>query len=325
MKIDAMKYFLFLFIIAASSLSAAYIIKDGSFINTKDMATLPVEEHYHLGMKAIEEKNWQEALHHFRVVTINFPLSSWANEAFYFLGVSYYHNEDYELADRNISLYLRENQNPKYFEECFQYKLAIANAFANGARKHLFGLEKMPQWFGAEDLALAIYDEIISSLPHHELAAKALLAKASFLIQMAELSSGIETYQSLIKKFPRSEFAAIAYASIGEAFCKLAELDTNNPDILPLAEINARRFSQDFPKAESILALQNQILEIKELLANALLETGRFYERKGQPKASVLYYHTVCVQYPDTKAAGFSKERLKQLDTYAKEIALSSP
>jgi outer membrane protein assembly factor BamD (BamD/ComL family) len=309
----------------SAPLFAAYIIKNGTFIDTKDLATLSVEEHYNLGIAAIEAKNWQEAVHQFRVVTINFPLSSWASEASYFLGISYFHTDDYELADKNISLYLRENQNPKYFEECFQYKLAIANAFASGAKKHLFGVEKMPQWIGAEELALPLYDEIASSLPNHELAAKALLAKASYQHQTEQFKESIETCQTLIKKFPHSEFAARGYASTSLNYYKLAQQDTNNPDILPLAEINLRKFSQEFPRDEQIQVAQNQIVEIKELLANALFETGRFYERKKQPKASVLYYHRACMQYPETKAAACSKERLQQLDSYVKEIALAPP
>src|SRR5262245_9885796 len=120
-----------------SDLFAAYIIKDGKFIDTKYIATLSVEEHYNRDIEAIKEKNWPEAVHQFRVVTINFPLSSWAKEALYFLGISYYHADDKELANNNLSEYLKENQNPKYFEETFRYKLAIADAFANGAKRHI--------------------------------------------------------------------------------------------------------------------------------------------------------------------------------------------
>ncbi|MBS0655612.1 MAG: outer membrane protein assembly factor BamD, partial [Verrucomicrobia bacterium] len=166
---------LFALLCMPSILPAAYIFKDGRFIDVKDIATLSVEEHYKLGIEALQKKDWPEAVHQFRVVTINFPLTSWGKESFYFLGVAYYHVDDKELANRNLSIYLSEEQNPQYYEETFRYKLAIADAFKDGARRHLFGYEKLPKWLPAKELAVNIYDEIAASLPSNDVAAKALL------------------------------------------------------------------------------------------------------------------------------------------------------
>ncbi len=308
---------------AKSDLYAAYIIKDGKFIDTKYIATLPVEEHYNLGVEAIKEKNWPEAVHQFRVVTINFPLSSWAKEALYFLGISYYHVGDKEMANNNFSEYLKENQNPKYFEETFRYKLAIADAFANGAKRHILGYEKLPQWLGAEELAITIYDEIISSLPNHELAAKALFAKAACLTVEERFKESIEAYQTLIRKFPKTELAAKSYVSIADVYAKQACQDVHNPDILPLAEINIKRFTQDFPRDPHIEPARQSLVDMKETFAKALYETGLFYERKSEPKAAVLYYHSALLQFPDTATAKQCKERLNDLQVYAQEINIS--
>ncbi|MBS0633969.1 MAG: outer membrane protein assembly factor BamD [Verrucomicrobia bacterium] len=305
-----------------SSMEAAYVFKNGRLIDSKDIATLPVEDHYNLGVQALNKKDWDEAVHQFRVVTINFPQTSWGKESFYFLGVAYFHADDKDMANQNFSSYLEENGHPTYFEETFQYKLAIADAFKKGAKRHLLGYEKLPAWMPDTDLALTIYDEVINSLPHNELAAKALLAKGDLLRTREEFRASIDAYNQVIRKFPRSESAAQAYSLISRVYLQQAEIDVHNPDIIPLAQINIKRFAQDFPRDEKIQKAEDNLHEMKEIFANALYETGQFYERKKQPKASVLYYHTAINQFPDTKIASSCKERLDALQPYVEEIQL---
>ncbi|MCE5294614.1 MAG: outer membrane protein assembly factor BamD [Chlamydiales bacterium] len=323
MKIRAI-FLVLLCVLAPNLAEAGYIIKDGRFIDTKDIATLSVEEHYNLGVAALNNKDWEEAVHQFRVVTINFPATSWGKESYYFLGVAYFQANDKDLANQNFSTYLQENGHPVYFEETFQYKLAIADAFKKGAKRHLFGFEKLPSWMPDQDLAITIYDEIISSLPNNPIAAKALLSKGDLLRKREEFRGSIDAYSMVIRKFPRSEFASTAYSLISRVYLQQAQIDVHNPDILPLAQINIKKFSQDFPRDEKIQKAEDNLHEMKEIFANALYDTGQFYERKKQPKAAVLYYHTATVQFADTKIARNCKERLDALQPYVDEIELTT-
>lgn len=308
----------------SASLEAAYVLRNGKLIDVKDLATLPVEDHYNLGVAALTKEDWNEAIHQFRIVTINFPATSWGKEAYYFLGVAYFQADDKDMANQNLSSYLQENAHPTYFEETFQYKLAIADAFKKGAKRHLFGYEKLPAWMPDKDLALSIYDEIIASLPNNDIAAKALLSKGDLLRRREEFRPSIDAYNQVIRKFPKSEFAATAYSLISRVYLQQAQIDVHNPDILPLAQINIKKFAQDFPRDEKIQKAEDMLHEMKEIFANALYDTGQFYERKKQPKASVLYYHTATIQFPDTKVAKSCKERLDALQPYADEIELTT-
>jgi len=305
-----------LFALTSQPLQAGYLFKNGKLIDEKFIASLPLEEHYALGIKALKAKNWQEAALQFRIVTINFPQAARSREAYYFLGVCLYHEGDEDTANDNFNKYLRVESSPKYFEETFQYKLAIANAFKNGARKHLFGFEKMPRVFQSRTHALEIYDEIIGALPNHELAAKALMGKAQVLLQKERYRECIEAYQTVIRKFPKTEYAAKSYSSISEVFLKQSNCELQNPDILALAQINAKKFAQDFPRDENVQQSQDKISEMKELLAQELYETGRLYERKKEPGASVLYYQAAIDEYPNTKVAQKCQERLQSLQKY---------
>ena len=302
---------------------AAYVLKNGRLVDVKEIAEFPMQEHYNLGTKAIKEKQWEEAIRQFRIVIINFPDADLATESLYFLGMAYYHDGDVDLSNKKFSLYLEKQRNPQYFIEAFRYKLAIAHAFSDGARKHLFDQEKLPKIFAAREEAIQLYDEIANALPNHELAAKALFAKAGLLRDEKDFKSSVETYQAIIRKFPQTEFASESYVKIATTLLEECQVEFHNPDLLTTAEISLKKFARDFPKATEQLEQSAALLqEMKEVYAVGLYETGRLYERKSEPKASVIYYHQALLQFPQTKIAKECKMRIQHLEKYAKEIQL---
>jgi outer membrane protein assembly factor BamD (BamD/ComL family) len=319
------KYFLlFLALLPLHGIEAAYTIVDGKLVNVEDMAEYSVQEHSKRGLAAFRDKKWEEAVHQFRIIKINFPESDLAKEGLYYLGAAYYHTNDMDLANRNLSLYLQYQKNPKFFLETFSYKLAIADAFRDGARKHLLGQEKMPKVFAAQEEAVKLYDEIIAALSSHELAAQALEHKAALFFQNGEFVPARDTYLSIIKKFPKSEHAAEGYLKIATLFLEQARLEFQHPDLLAAAEINLSKFQAEFPKAtEKHESAKAQLMEMKEVFARGLYETGQLYERKKLPKASIIYYNQVIQDFPDTKVAQECRARIQALDRYAKELSLA--
>lgn len=323
-----MKKYLFaslflLFSFSSPVLHAAYIFRNGTLVDVKDAATLSLQEHYNSGIEALKKKNWPDAVQQFRIVTINFPDAEITQEAFYFLGVAYYNTKDVDLANKNLTIYLQKQKNPKHFESAFRYKLAIAEAFKNGAKKHLFNQEKLPQWFSAKEEAIKIFDEIANSLPHHDIAAKALFSKADLERVESNFKGSIETYQLLIKRFPKTDLASQCYVKIAEVALEQCQVEFNNPDILSLAQINLKKMNAEFPRATSqIQKAKTCLYEMNEVYAKGLYETGMLYERKKHPKASILYYKEAISEFPETKVADQCRTRIHALEPYAKEIAL---
>lgn len=312
-----------LFVLTAYELPAPYVLKNGRLIDTQDLADFSIEEHYRLGMAAIKDKNWPEAVHQFRVVTISFPDAALSRNARYFLGVSYFHAGDFDLANKNLTAYLQENEGGEHYMESFQYKLVIADKFREGAKKHLFNQEKMPKVFEDRDEAVKIYDEIIAALPSHDLAMKSLFAKGQVQREEQNFKSSRETYQTLIKKFPKTELAFQSYSEIATVLREQADCEFQNPDILQLAELNIKRFQKDFPKAQEQHKLaQENLVTMQERFALGLYETGALYERMSYPKAACIYYQEAVQQFPDTKIGQNCKIRLQSLEPYAKELTL---
>lgn len=172
----------------------------------------------------------------------------------------------------------------------------------------------MPKWVPARDEAIAIYDEVITALPHHDLAAQALFGKAQLLLKDEEYKSSIETYQTLIRRFPKHPLAVESYIGVGQVYLMQSQEQYPDQDYLDLAEINYRKFRQDFPGEEKINVAQGMLIEMKEIYASHLYEIGRFYERTGKPKASYIYYTRIIAKYPDTKVSQLANRRLHKLN-----------
>jgi outer membrane protein assembly factor BamD (BamD/ComL family) len=292
---------------------AAYTFKNGKLIKSEEVATLSVQEHYSLAMDSYQKQNWEEAIQQSLIVVKNFSSTPFAQEALFYLGVAYFQTGEFEYANKFLTSYLKKQATPKFFEEAIQYKFRIAENYHHGAKKHILGWETMPKWVPARNEAIRIYDEVITALPHHELAASALFGKAKLLIKDDEFKSSIETYQVLIRRFPKHPLAAESYIGIGEVYLIQSQVQYPDQDYLDLAEINLRKFRYDFPGEEKIAVAEKMLLDMKEVFASDLYDTGRFYERTKKPQAAYIYYTRILTKYPETKVCELANRRLSKL------------
>lgn len=293
-----------------SPLEAAFTLQDGKLVNVEKAATMTAEEHFKAGIKALEARDWEAANQQFSIVTYNFPNTSFGQEGFYYLGNALYQLQEYDFANEAFSTYLKVKSNPKFFKQAIEYKFVIAERFRNGATRRFFGTKQLPKWASGKSMALDIYDEVIAAMPSNEIAARALYAKAGMLWEMKNYRESVEAYQMLIKRFPKNELTPESYVNITKVYLDQSRFEFQNPDILAFAQINLRRFKQSFPAEERLAEAERDVLLIKEVYARGLYDTGQFYERIQQPKASLLYYHNAISQFPDTSTAELCRERL---------------
>lgn len=278
------------------------------------MPEATANDFYSYMQEAIDEEDWWAAVDFGEVVLYNFPTSPLAQEIPFQVGQAYLKMGQFELANKTLTHYLHEARSPKYFEEALAYKLQIAEFFREGGKRRLFGSHKMPAIMPADDEALEIYDEIIATLPHHEMAARALLGKGKIQAQVEDFKESVESLQLLIRRFPAHELAADAYLHINRVYLEQCKVEHLDPDLLDLAHMNLRKFQQAFPRDARIAQAHAAWTEMTELFAAALFETGEFYERTKKPAASTIYYRKILNSYPESPSALKARERLNELD-----------
>ncbi|MCH9625748.1 MAG: Cell division coordinator CpoB [Chlamydiales bacterium] len=282
-----------------------------------------VQEHYDLAYQEMYQNHWDIALNNFMVVVYHFSDSPFYADSVLYAGICHFFKANFELANRQFDKYLSLPGKLKHFEKAFDFKLEIANYYAQGRNKHLFGLAKMPKLSSGKASALALYEEIIAALPGKEIAAKALFGQAKVLRDKKEYKESIESLQNLARRFPRHELSAESYLQISDIYLEQSRIESQNPDLLPLAQVNIQRFSKSFPADERIDRAYDNLLGMKAVYANSLYTTGRFYERKKKPQASAIYYQDTIQKYPETDAARKSQERLALMDLNEEQVIVS--
>lgn len=308
-----------LLILLVTSFVEAKIAPRTKYISEQER-TAYFNQHFEGGLNAYMAENWHEAASQFHKVVSCFPCDDSSSEAYYYLGVSYMHTGELDLANEAFSNYLEHARHPQYFEETIYNKFDIAEAFKNGYRRRFIKIKVMPKWMSARTLALTIYDEVILALPSDPIAADALYSKGGLLQLTADYRGSIEEFQSFVRRFPKHEKTPDAYLMIAKDYYLLSHTEFQNPDILALAEINARRFKTEFPKDERLLEADTYVAGIQELYAGGLCSIGGFYERTKRPFAAVLYYRSAIVQFPQTPAAEYAKGRIACLGYDYEEI-----
>ena len=316
---SACLYFALIFSMGCSSIFAAYTLQDGRLVDAKTIATMSAVDHYNAGVTAYQDGDWAEAARQFIIVSSSYPKSTYAQNALFYLGISEYNQGELDFSNDAFSAYMKSKNNPQNFQEAIEYKFAIAKQLGGGTRTHVLGKRKLPKWSCGKELALKIYEEVIAALPCHDLAAKALYEKGNLQWSLSDFRGSVESFGMLIKRFPKSELAPESYVTISKVYVEQSAYEYQNPDVLAFAEINLRRFKQDFPREERLKEVQEDVLAIKEIYAKGLYETGQFYERTKKSMASLIYYQKAIKQFPETQVADLCRYRLKVLNPSSAE------
>lgn len=269
---------------------------------------------YTVGLQeALQNQDWWSAIDYAEFISYHFPKSPFALETAYIIGEAYYKLGQLELANERFTDYLNRSASPKRFEEAIHYKFNIAERFKDGTKKPLFGSPKLPKLVSAEEDALKIYDDVITALPHDEIAAKSLLGKAQIQAKFEDYKPNLETLDLLIRRFPKHDLAAQAFLEKSHVYLMQCKEKSIDPALLDSADINLRKFRLAFPREVRIQEAEKDFAQMQEIFAGHLMEIGRFFEKTHKIPASILYYSKVQSQYPNTEAAILAKAKLDKL------------
>ena len=272
-----------------------------------------LQEFYSSITKASKNSNWWDVIYYSKIMLKLYPKNEISLDYFYYLAVAYYQVNQYELANRYFTEYLKYEFSPTYYEEVINYKFIIAKSFFNGTKKHLFNTKKMPKILSAKEDSLIIFNEVLNAMPHSEMAIESLFCKGKIHSDFDEYKESVEALQTLIKKYPKHDLAIESFLEIEKVYLKQADPKHQDPSLLDMAEINLKRFKEAFPKEERIKLAESDFLKMKEIYAQGLYEIGMFYEKTKKFASSEIYYRKIISAYPDSHTAKLSQDRLDRL------------
>lgn len=274
--------------------------------------------------EAIADEDWWAVVDYAELISYHFPQSPFAEETAYITGEAYFKMNQLELANEAFTAYLNYASSPKHFEDAVRYKFTIAEQFRNGVKKPLFGSHKLPKIMSGKEDAIQIYDDVITTLPHHEIAVQSLLGKAQLQTEFEDFKPGLETLDVLIRRFPKHEMAAQAYLEKSHIYLMQCQERSLDPVLLDQADVNLSKFRLAFPREPRLADVEKELDQMKELFAQHLFETGKFFEKTKKIPASLIYYSKVIAKYPGTKAAENAKTKLEALQGASQVVSAES-
>ena len=305
------KYFL-AFVLSLCTAQADYIWKNGKLIDFKRQPWMSMQEHYNDMMKAGDDRRWLDLIENGVVIINHFENSPFVDETRFMVAKAFLEIKDFSRAHDALGQYLTYTVTPKHYEEVMQMKLELAHAFEDGEIKNLVGLPGIPHWVDARKEAVSLYDEIASALPTSFIAEQAVLGKAGLEIKLKDYRVAIATCESFLRKYPKSSLAPQAFENIGFCQLQLIKDEFLDPDVLSLAELNVKKFTEMYPAHPKLADIENNVIQMKELFAENLLQTGNYYKKVKQVNAANFYYKKVIQLYPETKSASNAQKILNK-------------
>ncbi len=276
-----------------------------------------IQEVYAAALADYEGKDWWHLLQKTKYLRANYPDNLFADELWRLGAIAFLNMGELEKANEYFSTYLEQSASPRHFEEVILEKFAIAERFRAGEKARLLGSRDLPKIAGGKQIALTIYEEVLSALPGGTITPNAYYGKGEIQLSLGDFPESIETFQQLIRRYPRHALASEAYVSIIRAYLGQAKSEYADPNFLDLAEINYKKFEEAFPSDEKLALAGSIIIEMREIYAEDLYATALFFERAKKPLASRIYYTKVLAKFPGTVHAEkvpFRLERLKKLE-----------
>lgn len=250
-----------------------------------------------------QQKKWNQVIDVATTMEKNYSESLFLKEVYFFLGKAYFHDGDSDLANRYFTKFLESDGASIYFEEAISYKYFIAEKFENGHYGHLFGVKVLPRLEPMWEVAYQLYDEVMYTLPRHEVAAKAMFNKARMLAYDTSFDEANDTLTNLIRRFPKNILAQKAYVQIVKNYNAKVCYEYLDPRAYEFAMINQKKFANSYPSSTLRKEMDEQVLAITDLFAEDVYKSAMYFDKKDNKESALMYYRSLLQKYPKSKFA----------------------
>jgi outer membrane protein assembly factor BamD len=164
-------------------------------------------------------------------------------------------------------------------------------------------LKRADEYFnkGKHLQAVAMYQKFLESYVGHERADYAQYKLAESYLQGGEYELAATEYQILITNYGYSEWVDDAIFQTGVCYWKQAPRAERDQQKALDALSRFNQFLTTYPDNPRAPAAHEYVRQINERLAEKSLESARWYYRRREPKAALVYCDKVIDNYPDNK------------------------
>jgi outer membrane protein assembly factor BamD (BamD/ComL family) len=190
--------------------------------------------------------------------------------------------------------------NSEEFSTAVEREMGIGISYLNGLRRKFLGLRVAGASHVGEELLMRTQER----LPGTETAERANMELAAYYYRVRELRLASEAYDIFLRNYPRSDKRR--EAMLRQIYANLARFKGPKYDAAGLTEARVLidRFVAQYPADGERAGLGDALVtRIDESQGEQMLDTARWYLKRGDPRAARLTIERLLVNHPQTIAA----------------------
>jgi len=261
--------------------------------------------------------DYHRAMIAYYLLTRKFPRSGAAPEAQLKAGQMAALAGDYDRANALYNEYLTKYPKGEDFDNALAALYGIGQKFLEGARRELYGVKMFPSMARAQQ----IFEGIVKTAPFSKWAPLAQFFAGQAMEKQNRPDDAIAAYEEVISRYPSDPEAADAQYQIGYVY--LVESRTAyDKSAANKAQEAFEDFLANYPTSEKAPQAQDNLKTLQARENSSAVSIAKYYDKKKNYKAAVIYYNEVIKEQPGTPDAQAAEARIKALQAKVGDTAL---
>jgi len=257
---------------------------------------------------AFDRKDYNLALKAARHLVRAWPLSDYAPDAQYLIGLCYEAKRNDEKAFKHYQKILEKYPKSEHVKEALQRQYLIAGRFLKGQWFKLWGY--IP-WFPSMEKTAGMYDQIVKNGPYSDVAPHAQLRVGAAWEKKTRYPEAVKAYETAADRYyDRPKIAADAIFRAGISYEKQAKAADYDQSAAGQAIAQFTDFVTLYPDDQRVPEARRIMASLKVEQARGNFETAKYYEKRRKWNGALIYYNEVVLQDPNSRLAAEARKRI---------------
>ncbi len=259
-----------------------------------------------MAKKLEDGKQYNDALKAYRTLVRKWPLSFFAPEAQYHIGICLEKTGDFWAAYKAYMKMVQKYPASTFFEQALDREFAIGNLYLAGEPQRLWKIPLGPSM----DKTIEIYQTVIKSAPYGTHAPEAQFKIGLAREKQKKWNEAVDSYTKILDKYPGNSIASDAQYQIGYAWYSSASAAEYDQSAAEKAIEAFEDFIVRYPNSEKVAAANAHIDLLKGRQTQGSFNIAKFYEKQKNYKAAYIYYSDVVRQSPGSQDAQDAQKKI---------------
>jgi outer membrane protein assembly factor BamD len=224
--------------------------------------------------------------------------------------------------DRAYALYTQyQTKYPKGddFDAALEGMFDIGQKFLAGAQRRVLGVKTFPSMVRAQQ----IFESIVKSAPFSKWAPLAQFYAGQSLEKQRQWDQAVAAYGEVISRYPSDPMAADAQYQIGYVYL-VQSRGAYDKSAATKSQDAFEDFLAKYPTSEKAPQARDNLKTLQNKENSSAVEIAKYYDKKKNYRAAVIYYNEVIQEQPGTPEAKAAEARIDQLRAKVGDTALQA-